>query len=140
MPRFLTDADYDFKIRSEISRLLDNTESKTKLKVAEDTAIAMVRMYIGGRFDCNVIFAATLEERNKFIMDIVISIALYKLYHQLGMKDIPEHRKVEYDDALEWLKMAGKGEIDVSDLPTALSDTNPGEFILQSRPPENHRY
>lgn len=136
MARFLKDDDY-FKIRSEIKIILDQA-SAPKLKMAEDTAIDMCRKYLSGRFDCNLIFTphSTGDDvRSRFIIDITISIALYKLYQQLGMKDIPEHRKIEYDDAIEWLKMAGRGDIPVDDLPTSLSDDNPGEMQISSRTP-----
>lgn len=139
MPRFITSADYDFKIRSEIKALLDNSTGHTKLIVAEDTAIDTIRKRIGGRYDCNAIFSAAGDERSKFIIDITISIALYKLYQQMGQKDIPKHRQDEYDDAIEWLRDAGKGDIPVSDLPSALSDDNPGEMIINSRTPIRHK-
>ena len=136
MARFLKDDDY-FKIRSEIKIILDQA-SAPKLKMAEDTAIDMIRKYLSGRFDCDLIFAAHTtgnDNRSRFIIDITISIALYKLYQQLGSKDIPEHRKIEYDDAVEWLKLAGRGDIPVDDLPTSLSDDNPGEMQISSREP-----
>jgi phage gp36-like protein len=142
MARFLKDSDY-FKIRAEIKKILDN-EDPIKLKVAEDTAIAMIRSYIGGRYDCDLIFvpfSVQPDERNKFIIDITISITLYKLYQQLGSKDIPAHRQNEYDDAVEWLKDAGRGNIPVSDLPSlAITDENPVGITISSRPPTNHKY
>ena len=141
MARFLKDEDY-FKIRAEIKKLLDN-DSAPKLKMAEDTAIDMIRKYISGRLDCNLIFTPHTtgdDTRSRFIIDLTITITLYKLYQQLGNKDIPQHRQDEYADAVEWLKAAGKGQIPVDDLPSALNDDNPGEMIIESRPPSNNKY
>ena len=140
MARFILFDDY-WKIRKEIKKVLvgedyeANDPTPINLIRAEDTAISIMRGYLSGRFDCNAIFTAQGDDRNKMMIDMAITIALYKLYHITGMKDIPEHRKLEYVDAIDWLKEAGRGDIAVSDLPTALSDENEGDFIIQSRKP-----
>lgn len=144
MSRFLKDTDYAMQIRSEIKRLLDgstvgDTEPPLKLLRAENTAISQIRKYLSGRIDCDAIFNAVDDARDEFIITICIDIALYHLYSQTGNKDIPTHRQTRYDDALEWLRDAGKGEIN-TDLPSNLTDDNPGEVRLFSKPPENHRW
>ena len=151
MARFIIESDYAMQIKNEIIRLLSNPEDwyqSPKLARAEATAIQQIRHRIGKRYNCNLIFApfpAVDEEpdtRDQFIVTITIDIALYHLYSQTGMKDIPEHRQQRYQDALDWLKDVSSG-ITQAELPEN-TDTETGEeyseFRLNSRPPENHKW
>lgn len=58
------------------------------------------------------------------------------------MKDIPKHRDDRYQDALDWMRGVGKGEIP-ADLPEITDDS--GETysevkIWSARPPQDHKY
>jgi phage gp36-like protein len=143
MARFLTDEDYSLQIKTEIRKLLDgSTPSSTnpyKLIIAEDTAISQIKKWISHRYDCTAIFSAIAGARDSFIIMIVIDLGLYHLYSQTGSKDLPSHRQERYQDALDWLKQAGKGEI-TSDLPSLITETNPGDVRIFSKPPENHTW
>lgn len=145
MARFLKDSDY-FQIKSEILKLLDGStptlSNNYKLLQAEAAAIAQIRNRLSGRFDCDAIFApATNDEdtRDSFIIMVTIDMTLYHLYSQTGSKDVPEHRVQRYQDALDWLKDASKGEISTN-LPGEITDDNPGEIRIWSKKPENHEW
>lgn len=145
MARFIQDSDYEMQIKGEIKRLLDGAapgdpQPPTKLLRAEKTAISQIRKWISGRIDCDVLFNATGDERDEFIVTITIDIALYHLYSQTGNRDIPQHRKDRYQDALDWLHDVGSGEVPNTDLPSNISDENPGELRISSRPAENNRW
>ena len=144
--RFLQDSDYDMLIRQEIKRILDgsapgDTEPPTKLLRAENTAIAQIKNYLAGRFDMVAFFVAPgdPDTRDQFIVTITIDIALYHLYSQTGWKDIPKHRSVRYQDALDWLKDAGRGDIN-TDLPVDTSEDNQGDIRIFSEKLQNHRW
>lgn len=144
MPRFIIEADYLGYIKPEIKEKLTGTTSSTPSAAqvrAEDTAIATITEYIGGRYDCAVIFDANqnVDARNKFMVAIVIKLALYDLYHQTGVKDVPEHRKVEYDDTIQWLKDAGRGTIKTT-LPILEVDGQTNEIWYQSKKPRRHKW
>lgn len=149
MSRFLKNTDYKVLIRQEIKKLLDgslpgddeNSPPPTKLLQAESAAIQQIRNWLSNAYDCDTIFSASNDpdERDQFIVVITIDITLYHLYSQTGHKDVPEHRSQRYQDALDWLKAAGKGEIG-ADLPTLPSEDNPGEIRISSNPPENHTW
>ena len=137
MSRFLTEADYDPHIKAEIKKAVTGTTDpaspSAKQLLAEETAIAHIREYIGGRCDCDDIFSKTGNNRNKFIVKVVVVITLYDLYHQTGAADIPDHRKDDYDDVIQWLKDVGRGDISTT-LPPVSSDTSSGDFRFFSRP------
>lgn len=141
MARFIQQSDYAMQIKQEIIRLLTDTDfyNSAKLKRAEDTAIAQIRNRIGKRYNCGIIFSGT--NRDEWIVTITIDIALYHLYSQTGMKDIPEHRANRYQDAIDWLKDVGNGTTP-TDLPPIINEQGDeySEVIINSRPPENHRW
>ncbi len=139
---FITEDDYKGYIKPEIKRSITGTTGSTpstEQTRAEDTAIATIREYIGGIYDCDAIFSATGTGRNLHIVKCVIALALYDLYHQTGMKDIPEHRKTDYDDTIQWLKDAGRGSIKTT-LPQLSGDAFSGDFRLNSRTPNNNKW
>ncbi|NDV93548.1 DUF1320 domain-containing protein [Dysgonomonas sp. 521] len=147
MPRFILESDYDMQIKQEIIRLLTAQEfyQSAKLVRAENTAIRQIRNRIAKRYDCDKIFTAVIpgdpDTRDQWIVTITIDIALYHLYSQTGMKDIPQHRQDRYQDALDWLKDVGNGDT-IPELP-ALVDEDGNEYsevIINSRPQENQRW
>lgn len=131
--RFLTDADYDVQVRSEIAKLLDPTTQKSKLVKAEAMAIAQIRAHLSGRYDCDKIFAPITEgeedTRDQYIVMLVVDLALYHLWSKEGGNNIPKTRELRYTDALEWLKAVQKGE--AADLP-ALTN-NSGDAVSDVR-------
>jgi hypothetical protein len=113
MPRFMKDSDYAGYIKTEIKTMISGPSDLFLLR-AEDSAISTITQYLGGIYDCTVIFAASSgipDVRNLHIIKVVMALALFDLYHQTGVKDVPEHRKMAYEDAISWLKDAGRGTI-----------------------------
>lgn len=148
MARFLTDSDYDALMKEEIRRLLDGrapdgTGNTIKLQAAEKMAIRQITNYLNDRYDCAAIFSKTGDDRDSFIVMIAIDCALYHLYSQTGQRDVPAHRSNRYEDALDWLRMAGRGEIG-ADLPTYEVDEDEtpsvSDLRIISRPADDHEW
>jgi phage gp36-like protein len=140
--RYILETDYEMQIKQEIIRLLTATDfyNSPKLMRAEQTAIDQMYQYIGKRYDLDALFASTT--RDEFIVTLIIDCALYHLYSQTGMKDIPKHRNDRYQDALDWLKEVGKGNIPAN-LPEITNDSGEAYSevnIWSARPPENHKW
>jgi phage gp36-like protein len=144
MTRFINENDYLGYIKPEIKKAITGTTGSTPSTIqirAEDTAIATIKEYIGGIYDCDAIFSLTqnVTNRNLHIVACVVKLALYDLYHQTGQKDIPEHRKVEYDDTIQWLKDAGRGTIKTT-LPIVSNNPNSGSIFWDSQKKRNHKW
>lgn len=141
MPQFIQDADYDMQVRQEILFLLKGLDNANLLR-AEGTAIAQIKNWLSGRYNVATIFAATGDARDQFLLTTCIDLALYHLYSQTGHKDIPLHRVQRYQDALDWLKMAGRGEIGTTLPPLTDEDgVVQGEAqIFSLNKPENQRW
>lgn len=73
MSKFVELTDYDASIHRDILDALVR-EDETVIEVCEDRAIAEMRCYLGKRYDCNKIFAATGENRNQLVLMMVIDI------------------------------------------------------------------
>lgn len=146
MARFITEADYAMQIKQEIIRLLTSPTEwyiSAKLVRAEQTAIAQIKNRIGKRYDCAAIFSAAAEPdvRDQWIVTITIDMALYHLYSQTGMKDLPEHRAQRYQDAIDWLKDVGNGTT-TADLPVVVDAAGDeySEVRIWGREPINHKF
>lgn len=153
MARFITETDYAMQIKQEIIKLLTAPTEwyiSTKLIRAEQTAIAQIKNRIGKRYNCALIFAPVPElvegqpatdTRDQWIVTITIDLALYHLYSQTGMKDLPEHRAQRYQDAIDWLKDVGNGTTS-ADLPVIVDDAGDeySDVRIWGRAPIDHKY
>lgn len=141
MARFIEDTDYDMQIKQEILALIKGTDN-AKLLRAEGTAVKQVLNWLSGRYDMQTVMSETSDDRDQWLITLIIDITLYHLYSQTGHKDVPTHRAQRYQDALDWLKMAGTGEIGTTLPPLEDEDGSvPGDpniFSLQK--PDNHRW
>lgn len=129
---FITDNDFEVQVRQEILSLLDGTDEKTAVELATRMATDQIRQYIGGRYDCDAIFAAEGDNRDHFIVMITIDILLYHLWAKRAPRKIPEYRVTRYQDALDWLKDVGTGEMD-SALPQLSTEEYIGQISIKSK-------
>lgn len=51
------------------------------------------------------------DNRNQQMVSYVIDLCLYHVHSRISPRNIPDLRVKRYDDAIAWLKMAGRGEI-----------------------------
>lgn len=108
---FLTTEDYTALIRNEIKDILLENYSEAKLRVAQQMAIDQVKNYLSGRYDVAEIFSKEGTERNAHIVMLTLDCTLYHLYTSTVPKRMPEIRSMRYQDAIDWLKAVGSGEI-----------------------------
>lgn len=141
--RFLRNTDYSHLIREELLALMDGTLDNKVLIRAEDTALAQIGNYIGGRYDIASILAPVAQgepdTRDPWIVTVAIDLTLYHLWTKEREK-VPQERATRYEDAITWLKEVGKGLIP-SQLPPIASENYTGEVRLFSlHAPNDHKY
>jgi len=73
---FLKEDDYNVLIRTEIKQILLDNYTEQKLLSAEQMAIAQIKNYLSGFYDCEKIFTQTDEQRNAFIVMITLDCTL----------------------------------------------------------------
>lgn len=137
---FITKEDYGVQAHNEVLKLLDNSNDERELRRAEGFAISQIKMRLSGRYDIQKIFDAKGDEREPYIVMIVIDIAIYHLYSQKSPRQIPEYRQLRYDDAMEWLNKIGSGG-ESADLPSKPAEEYKSKLNLFSLyPPSNNKY
>ncbi|RKE82000.1 phage protein Gp36 family protein [Chryseobacterium sp. AG363] len=138
---FITDDDYSVLVRTEIKNILLENYSETKIKAAEQMGISQVKNYLSGKYDVEKIFSKTGDERNSHIVMIVLDCSLYHLYTPIPRK-MPDIRAQRYQDAIDWLKLAAKGE-NTADLPPITDDSGNSMIdikITSKYPAETNRW
>lgn len=124
---FLNREDYTALIRNEIKDILLENYSEAKLHIAQQMAIDQVKNYLSGHYDVAEIFSKEGTERNAHIVMLTLDCTLYHLYTSTVPKRMPEIRSVRYQDAIDWLKAVGSGEISAN-LP--LIKSQDGQHLL----------
>jgi phage gp36-like protein len=139
---FITDDDYGVEIRQEILNLLDPSTERTYLAIAQKMAIDQVKQYISGRYNTEAIFSAEANNRNMFLVMLVIDLTLYHLWSKKAPRKMPEIRSQRYQDAIDWLKGVASGTIE-PELPAAPEpdqDYETGIRIESVHKPNNNKY
>lgn len=139
---FITDQDYTVLIRDEIKDVLLENYTESKLRNAEQMAIAQIENYLNNKYDTDAIFSAEGSDRNSHIVMLTIDCALYHLYTSNVSKKMPETRANRYQDAIDWLKMIAKGNT-TAKLPKIKNETGKelqGIKITSKHKASNHRW
>ena len=131
MSKFVELTDYDASIHRDILDALVR-EDETVIEVCEDRAIAEMRCYLGKRYDCNKIFAATGENRNQLVLMMVIDMAVYHIFCIHNPQKLSQVRKDRYERAVEWMKAVADEDMERSDA----EKTSSVHFLRFPLPPE----
>lgn len=126
---FLTEEDYKVVIGDTALKVVSQVSEDNKIN-AEKEAQEEVSGYLRPKYDCQAIFSASGEQRNRLIVMYTCDIALYHLVASMPQKMGTEIRKERYERAIKWLEGVQAGKI-VPDLPLAIDeDGNPVGFPM----------
>lgn len=78
---------------------------------SEQRAIELISSYLRNRYDVNVIFAATGDQRNSAVVSWVVDISLYNMTSRVPGRMSGDLRKERYDNVVSELRAIAKGEI-----------------------------
>lgn len=137
---FITDKDYAVVIGDDALKVLSRASEENRAN-AELEAMEEISGYLRPVYDCDAIFSAEGDSRNRLIVMRVADIALYHLVASLPQKMGLEIRKERYERAIRWLEGVQSGKI-VPDLPTIEHDDHTGSFgtIFHSEPRLRHNW
>ena len=108
MSKFIELSDYDASIHRDILDALTRNDDAI-VEICEDRAIAEMRGYLSGHYDCDKLFAATGDERNQLVLMMALDIAIYHIFTIHNPQKLSQMRKDRYDRAVEWLIAVKKG-------------------------------
>lgn len=111
----ITVDDYKVVIGNAALQLVSQASPENRAN-AEAEAIEEISGYLRPKYDCDAIFAAAGNNRNKYIVMLVCDMALYHLTSASPQRMGMEIRKERYERAIKWLEGVAKGQI-VPDLP-----------------------
>lgn len=139
MSQFIEMSDYPASIHMEILDALVRQDD-TLIEVCEDQAIAEMRGYLSGRYDCDKIFSATGDQRNQLVLMYAKDIALYHVFCIHNPQKISKIRIDRYERAIEWLKGVSKYQISVEGLPLLENSETDSPFRMKSNPKRVNHY
>ena len=144
--KYITQTDLEIYIRpSLLDKLIGGSD--TKLDRVESQAMGTFRKYIGKRYDVDAIYSIQEDEngndiRDPFVIKLLCHIMIYTLYSPCAPHDIPEHRKFDYQETMEFLREVGRGDndCDFKLKEVDVTDDLISEIKINSYPKINHRY
>lgn len=141
---FLKETDWDVQVRAEVARILDPTSAKSKFLAAEEMAVSQIKNHLSARYNTAEIFRPASDdsdERDKYIVMIVVDIALYHLWSKESPNNIPKTRELRYDDAIKWLEAVQSGKpCNLPLITDAQGEPSYDVRIWSQHEPENNRY
>lgn len=137
---FLTDSDYAVVIGEAALKAFSRASEENRAN-AEREAIEEVSGYLRPVYDCNAIFTAEGDARNRLIVMRTADIALYHLGASLPQNMGIEVRKERYERAIKWLEGVQSGKI-IPDLPAVENNDQSGSFgtVFHSEPRLRHNW
>lgn len=121
MSNFINIEDYDASIHRDILDALTR-EDASLVEICEDRAIAEMRGYLSGRYDCDAIFSASGTDRHQLVLMMALDIAIYHIFSIHNPMKLSQLRKDRYERAIEWLKAVAAGTISIDGAPLATEE------------------
>lgn len=117
---FINDEDFKVVVGDSSLKVISQADSGNRDNALME-AQEEICGYLRPKYDCESIFSAEGNARNKQIVLIACDIALYYLVSASPQKMGIEIRKERYDRAVKWLEGVQAGKI-IPDLPMAVDE------------------
>lgn len=108
---YLEELDFTTLADQDDIDIVTNSDSRKRERALE-MAMDEVRSYMRIRYRINQEFLKTGDDRNNYIMLIVIDLTMYHLFSMLAPRMGMETKKERYDAAIRWLKDVRDGKSD----------------------------
>ncbi len=124
--------DKDYLISQAQERFIDESSQNDDeiIDKIELTQIAIIKTYLGTRYDVNTIFDEDSPIENEVLKEILAKFVLYKLIRRNAARKVPNDYKEQFDEAMKTLKEIATGIIRLDGVPPAV-DTN-GSVVSNS--------
>lgn len=114
--------DYEQYINPEELAVITGNSTTIRQK-AEKTAMNKIRLLLSRQFNVDMIFSKIGDDRDDYIVEAVITLALYNLYTRIAKEKVPDDRYEQYKYSMKVLKMLKDDELN-SDLPRNVGEEN----------------
>ena len=99
---FLTKEDYKAVCDDYEFEAIQNNDDITEQ--AELTAIEQIKSYCRARYDMDIEFAKTGNERSAMLVQCTVNISLWLMVHRLPQSMGVERREALYEESIKWLR------------------------------------
>lgn len=138
MSKFIELSDYDASVHGDILNSLTRNDASI-VEICEDRAIAEMRGYLAGRYDCDKLFAATGNDRNQLVLMMLVDIAVYHLFCIHNPVKMSKIRKDRYDRAVEWMRAVKRG-MAIDGAPLLEKEQRRSSYEMQGNPKRVNHY
>lgn len=121
---FLEDGDLESSIISQFLNERGAEQPTTILETIEKKKIATIKTKLKGRFDIDAIFSAEGDDRNYYILDLLIKLVLYDFIRRNASRKVPKDYKDDYDATMKTLEKIKAGTEVPDGLPPITNDSN----------------
>lgn len=135
---YVNKTDYKGRITLELLNLLLAEDENAILADASKTAEDTIASQVNTIYSVNAELQKVGADRNFFILNMAVSIALYYIYQRADDNDVPEKVIKNYDDTMDALAAISKGK-QTLDLPAKEANNsntestgNPAEEVITS--------
>lgn len=138
---FITEEDYRVVIGDTVLKVISQVSAENRTN-AETEAREEISGYLRPKYDCEAVFTAEGNDRNRLVVMYTCDIALYHMSASQPQKMGAEIREERYKRAIEWLEGVQAGKI-IPDLPLAVDgDGTPtgDSFVYSSQPQLRHNW
>lgn len=138
---FITEEDYKVVIGDTALKVISQVSAENRTN-AEAEAREEISGYLRPKYDCEAVFTAEGDDRNRLVVMYTCDIALYHMSAAMPQKMGSEIREERYKRAIEWLEGVQAGKI-IPDLPLAVDgDGTPtgDSFVYSSQPQLRHNW
>lgn len=112
----------DYLISHAQERFIDESSQNDAaiLDQIELAQIAVIKTYLGTRYNVNTIFDQDSPIENEVLKEILAKLVLYKLIRRNAARKVPNDYKEQYDEAMKTLKEIATGIIRLDGVPPAV--------------------
>lgn len=138
---FITEEDYKVVIGDTALKVISQVSAENRTN-AEAEAREEISGYLRPKYDCEAVFIAEGNDRNRLVVMYTCDIALYHMSAAMPQKMGSEIREERYKRAIEWLEGVQAGKI-IPDLPLAVDGdgTPTGDtFVYSSQTKLRHNW
>ena len=106
-------------------RFIDESSQNddTILDQIEWAQIAIIKTYLGTRYNVAVVFDEDNPVENEVLKEIVAKLVLYKLVRRNAARKVPNDYKEQFDEAMQTLKEIARGVIPLDGVPQAVDSS-----------------
>ena len=117
--------DKDYLISQAQERFIDESSQNDDeiIDKIELTQIAIIKTYLGTRYDVNTIFDEDSPIENEVLKEILAKFVLYKLIRRNAARKVPNDYKEQFDEAMKTLKEIATGIIRLDGVPSAVDSS-----------------